>query len=237
MQTLVNNTIVRIDTKREIAREEVKKQIVLLTKSFEINKATLSEVDLLEFSNLLKNHEYGKAIHIAVNTSSDKYFLYENMTIKDVTSSAKKYKTGLTKNKYIYAKLSSKLGDILIFALYDDIDTITKDYMYKELHDSVYEKNEYMWVNEILNYDGGDNYAVRLIHPDLKKTEGKYLSTNTTDIKGNLPYLDELNGIKKMMKFFTYIILKTKIAKKPLKNIPMQNFINLLIGLSLLESL
>lgn len=55
----------------------------------------------------------------------------------------------------------------------------------------------YIWVNRIVNYDGGNNYAVREIHPNLPETEGMWLSTSTTDIKGNTPYAAELAGIKK----------------------------------------
>ncbi len=55
----------------------------------------------------------------------------------------------------------------------------------------------YIWINWILDYDGGDDYAIRLVHPNLPETEGSYLSTNTEDIKGNKPYLAELEGLKK----------------------------------------
>lgn len=53
----------------------------------------------------------------------------------------------------------------------------------------------YIWVNHIVNYEGGDNYAIRQIHPNFPETEGSWLSTETTDIKGNRPYEIELNGI------------------------------------------
>lgn len=67
----------------------------------------------------------------------------------------------------------------------------------------------YIWVNHIVNYDGGDKYALRLIHPNLPDTEGQWLSTNTTDIKGNRPYEIELNGIKKNGElFFDYFFKK-----------------------------
>lgn len=57
--------------------------------------------------------------------------------------------------------------------------------------------NGYIWINWVIDYEGGDNYAIRLVHPNLPETEGSYLSTKTQDIKGNLPYLAELEGIKK----------------------------------------
>ncbi|MCG8572704.1 MAG: cache domain-containing protein [Spirochaetes bacterium] len=76
----------------------------------------------------------------------------------------------------------------------------------------------YIWVNWIINYEGGDNYAIRKIHPNLPETEGIWLSTNTTDIKGNRPYEIELNGIKKAGElYFEYYFKKMnseKIAHK-----------------------
>ena len=54
----------------------------------------------------------------------------------------------------------------------------------------------YMWVQKVLDYEGGDRYAVRLIHPNLPDTEGEYLSTNTVDSNGQKPYDEELKGIR-----------------------------------------
>lgn len=56
--------------------------------------------------------------------------------------------------------------------------------------------NAYIWVNRIINDDGGDNYAVREIHPNLPQTEGDWLSTEIRDVKGNKPYKIELAGVK-----------------------------------------
>jgi len=89
-----------------------------------------------------------------------------------------------------------------------------KSYFYK-----VDAKNKrYLWVTEIKNYKGGDNYATRLIHPNLKETEGVFLSTNIKDIKGNKPYEIELDGInRKSEVFFTYYFKElnsNKVSKK-----------------------
>lgn len=78
--------------------------------------------------------------------------------------------------------------------------------------------NGYIWVNQIVNYDGGDKYAIRIIHPNLPQTEGQWLSTKTKDIKGNRPYEEELKGIKQDGEvFFEYYFKKMdseKIAHK-----------------------
>lgn len=55
----------------------------------------------------------------------------------------------------------------------------------------------YIRVNGIIDYRGGKDYAVRLVHPDRVDAEGMKLSTDMTDTKGNTPYLTELEGIKK----------------------------------------
>ena len=55
----------------------------------------------------------------------------------------------------------------------------------------------YIRVNGIIDYRGGKDYAVRLVHPGRVDAEGMKLSTDMTDSKGNTPYLTELEGIKK----------------------------------------
>lgn len=86
---------------------------------------------------------------------------------------------------------------ITLFTSHDDVDSVVKRTISKELHNTLYGTNEYIWVNEVVNYEGGDNYAIRRIHPNLISTEGQYLSTNIQDAAGNYPYLSELEGIKK----------------------------------------
>ena len=53
----------------------------------------------------------------------------------------------------------------------------------------------YMWVEKVLNYEGGDDYAIRLIHPNLTDTEGDVLTTNEVNSQGQKPYEEELAGI------------------------------------------
>ena len=76
----------------------------------------------------------------------------------------------------------------------------------------------YVWVNHIVDYGGGEKYAIRQIHPNLPNTEGQYLSTETTDIKGDTPYKTELEGVKSKGEiFFEYYFKKLgseKIAHK-----------------------
>lgn len=60
--------------------------------------------------------------------------------------------------------------------------------------------NGYIWVNRIVNWDGGDNYAIRAIHPNLPNTEGVgYPQTPRTlmvtgHMRRNLPVLKSMGN-------------------------------------------
>lgn len=78
----------------------------------------------------------------------------------------------------------------------EDFDSRFRWEVREAIHGARLPDDGYIWINEIIDYEGGDNYAIRFAHPNLVDTEGDYLSTHTTDIAGNLPYLEELEGIR-----------------------------------------
>ncbi|NLB20587.1 MAG: diguanylate cyclase [Clostridium sp.] len=98
------------------------------------------------------------------------------------------------------------------------IDELIKEEMGEIIRNRKFSNDSYIWVNEIIDYNGGENYAIRKIHPNLIDSEGSYLSTKTEDIKGNLPYLDELNGINLNGEIFSKYYFKklddVKISEK-----------------------
>lgn len=66
-----------------------------------------------------------------------------------------------------------------------------------KVYNSHFVEETYYWINEIKNYKGGKNYAVRLIHPNPRSSEGMMLSTDMQDAIGDRPYERELEGINK----------------------------------------
>lgn len=76
-------------------------------------------------------------------------------------------------------------------------DEISKTRVSRRIRDLRLIDNGYVWVNRIVDYAGGEKYARRQVHPNLPDTEGEWLSTHSRDIKGNQPYLTELEGVKK----------------------------------------
>lgn len=109
----------------------------------------------------------------------------------------------------VFSTIEMKGYDIIYFISPPVIDQYVKSQVYEEIHSYRFSNNAYIWVNEVIDYNGGDNYAIRRIHPNLKDTEGMYLSTSMTDIVGNYPYLTELEGVKRQGElFFNYFFQK-----------------------------
>ncbi len=86
----------------------------------------------------------------------------------------------------------------------DDVvrKSIAQKVMYNE-----FDGNTWIWINEIRNYDGGKNYAVRVANPEERGTEGRLISTSEKDANGNeylKKELDDLNDIGKSE--YTYSI-------------------------------
>ena len=102
----------------------------------------------------------------------------------------------LLKEKSIgYHEIQNEEYCLIFMVLEEVIHRETKEDIKGRIHEDEFSNGSYFWVNEVLDYNGGENYAIRLIHPNLIDTEGMYLSTSMTDIKGNTPYLTELQGV------------------------------------------
>ncbi|MBO7163736.1 MAG: cache domain-containing protein, partial [Spirochaetaceae bacterium] len=84
---------------------------------------------------------------------------------------------------------------LFVLASEESINEIAKNFIYRLIHATAYGSDGYIWVNEVLDYQGGDDYAIRVIHPNQIEKEGMHLSTQTQDAQGNYPYRDELEGI------------------------------------------
>lgn len=76
------------------------------------------------------------------------------------------------------------------------VKTKTLNFLRKYVHEATYSNGAYIWINEVTDFNGGENYGIRVVHGNLPETEGMLLSTSMQDAKGNYPYLLELNGIK-----------------------------------------
>ncbi|SDH00688.1 diguanylate cyclase (GGDEF) domain-containing protein [Selenomonas sp. WCT3] len=76
-----------------------------------------------------------------------------------------------------------------------EVQEVVENLLRKTFYSATNTDGTYIWINEVIDYDGGNGYARRLIHPNLRNTEGILLSTETPDAKGNYPYRTELEGV------------------------------------------
>lgn len=142
----------------------------------------------------------------------DGTLIYESSTARRLPASS-------TKNDYLRVEMIEiQQHHIVIGALNETIKRHVEAMLRERLYADVYFDDAYIWVNEVIDYAGGDDYARRLIHPNLRDTEGLLLSTDMEDINGGKPYLEELEGVKADGElFFTYYFKKLttdKIEKK-----------------------
>jgi len=113
-----------------------------------------------------------------------------------------------------------QLGDLKLLIGIDQglIDTEVKNLIHDRVHQMSFSEGGYIWVNEITNFEGGDGYAFRVIHPNLPETEGMLLSTEMTDEKGEKLYLAELIGLKAQGEVYNMYYFKKldseEVAKK-----------------------
>ena len=203
LKDTVNNLTKEIDTKRQAMVRHYKR---IVDNKYNTLKNQMSLNDK-EFTNLFmeqfKNED---------NPDLWTAFIWDGEKEKLI------YKTGNVCECDINDNLSGIQGKLSSYGMITHGDKIgifgiCKHYIEKnikiEIGDKIrsfnFQNNSYIWVNEIINYDGGENYAIRKIHPNLPETEGMYLSTTMTDIEGRYPYLEELEGVKEKGElFFNY---------------------------------
>lgn len=151
-----------------------------------------------------ERRQFPEALYLSFEETGSGRILYRTAGFAEALSPAREYGFG-----------AYRLRAAVNYAWVDDR---TKTSAAPIIREQKYENGGYLWVNEVVNWNGGDNYAVRRVHPNLVDTEGSYLSTNTQDVRGNFPYLRELEGVRDSGEvYFTYFFKRPdndRIAEK-----------------------
>lgn len=197
LEYTVENAIKSFDQmKKNVESQLAAEQLFYLEKIsefvryFQTNERILSGIE----SMLLPDHLFLKVTNTATN----------NILVST-------YPIYTPKGEFYYKKIVKVEPYLLEIAynhsfLYERVLSLVSTY----IHSQTFSNDSYIWINEVINWDGGDDYAIRLVHPNLVQTEGSLLSTNTQDIVGNFPYLEELNEIKKRASFFNTYYFERK---------------------------
>lgn len=95
-----------------------------------------------------------------------------------------------------------------IFSIYltdEDVTNEIKKRVADKIRETRLEEDGYIWVNEILDYNGGEAYSKSIVQPNLPESEGRMISAENMKTHGKYPYADELESIKKWGEgYFTY---------------------------------
>ncbi len=212
MRGRISHVFASIDSEADRITREIEKFARFASGTLE----TRSEDDIGEVLELwvpeMAEMEYGRALKIILHDTQKKTItMYWDDKVKDLTgefdqSSLKEYVEAAS----VCESLSVGSMNLYIYADQDAVKEIVKGSIYDVIHAAIYGEDAYVWVNEIINYEGGEDYAIRAIHPNLADTEGAYLSTDIADIEGNLPYLAELEGIKENGEIFHTYYFKNR---------------------------
>lgn len=199
----VNNVISEIDRQREIKLFNHKRNLNSRKLRIE-EKLNMSDSEFTEDFIRIFSEESVPGVWTAILwDSSTGQVLYDSHDLFD--GSISDSTENVIQDMAVYEEIEKNdiRGIYGISSAY--IDDSVKEDVAEMIRSRSFSNNSYIWVNRIINYEGGENYAIREVHPNLKDTEGTYLSTETMDIRGNKPYLRELEGIKSNGEiFFNY---------------------------------
>lgn len=95
-----------------------------------------------------------------------------------------------------------------IAALYLTDEDVTNEIQAKiadKIRETKLEDEGYIWVNEILDYSGGEGYTKSIVQPNFPESEGHILPEVNTETYCTYPYSDELAAINNVGEaYFTY---------------------------------
>lgn len=203
LKDTVNNVFFEIDKLRETKNKNYKNNTRSVLRGLKESVDSTDEKFINAFRNKF-DEELNPEIWTAFlwdNERKTALYATSNLQFETIEDSVKDLKSTL--GPYAVIKKGNIEGIFGVSKTY--IDELVKAEIEDIIKSREFSSDSYIWVNEILNYEGGKDYAIRKIHPSLKGKEKFYLSTDMEDIKGNLPYLEELEGVKKSGElFFTY---------------------------------
>ena len=212
MRERVENMINYIEHERQIVLEGVNSVGNIVYQNLVHQEEEKLEGYLEAWMPKIEQMQHGQMLQLILHSKeTEQYIIYTNTGIKNISSDISESKIEEYINAAPYRnEIEYQNKTLYILVPQENLDQRVKEHIYDMIHISIYGEDGYVWVNEIVNYDGGENYAVRLIHPNLTDSEGQYLSTDMQDAAGNYPYLNELEEIKKHEEVFHTYYFKNK---------------------------
>ena len=159
---------------------------------------------LISWVPRIEQMQHGELIQIILhNKQTNRYTFYYQDQVNQIPADIYSSQVMEYINSAPYSRtVDYRYKTLYIVASQENIDKQAQESIYKTIHAARYGEHAYVWVNEVVNFEGGDEYAIRRIHPVLQVGEGQYLSSNVQDALGNYHYRRELEEIKKNGEIF-----------------------------------
>lgn len=207
LKDTVNNIIDEIDELRETKKNSYKRHIESRLRYFQGELHLTEEEFIKAFIHRFNDDLNPRMWTVVLWDNGRDEILYKSSELNFETGENKETTLKPLLSSYALIEKDNIKGIFGVSESY--IEEVVKKEIGDVLRNRKFSNGSYIWVNEIVDYEGGENYAIRRIHPNLRNTEGNYLSTDMEDVKGNLPYLEELDGINRNGEiFFTYYFKK-----------------------------
>ncbi len=212
LKSTVDNLIVEIDAKRKRKARYVEKFVNQMTMTIQA-ELSAGEKDSVDFiTRFSRENPDCNFVAVLLWDNKKEQALYDP---KNVAESSWEKTIQTAPAKFLcYRVILNGSETILLGVDKEYADNLVKEEIADTIRTAKFGDESYMWVNEIVDYEGGDRYAIRRVHPNLPETEGTYLSTATKDVVGNLPYLEELEGVKKDGELFSTYYFKELHSQK-----------------------
>jgi len=202
IEDIVNSTIQDIDIERDFMIQENYEHIDTLKAYIEGVIAKEDTIDRL-YNHIKDDGISYDNIEIWFYNKTYNRVIYQlNSTLTQLEYEGVSELEEKLSEAYIFDNIQVEGYSIYLCINKQGIEEHVQDYIKNLIREKRYLDDGYVWVNQVTDYAGGDDYAIRLVHPNLPETEGTLLSTNTTDIKGSTPYQTELDGINESGELF-----------------------------------
>ncbi len=206
LENTVNNLIMQIDMEQQQSVLWAEQSVAELDSTLNFARESMSQEEYIEYVKEIAGSNMENMVipwTVVVWNNEDQTIVYDPEKLWNETGAISA--AALSDQMVSYREQEYKNLTIFFGISTEDFDEMVKQKIADQIHHMKFDYDSYIWVNEVINYEGGDNYAIRRIHPNLIETEGMYLSTKMTDIMGDLPYLEELEGINEHGElFYTY---------------------------------
>lgn len=213
IKEVVERTINEIDIERESYIESMTERYaqldLLLTDAMQQSEYD-NILEHLEMGDYYKRKDFEPNIILWNHELQQVAFSSDDQLKEGATISEEELRTYIGSYQIYTVKYVGDQSDIFVLGITKErYEEELKRIIADEIRETKLADDGYIWVNEILDYDGGEGYARSIVQPNLREAEGQLLSTNETDIAGNQPYLKELEGINNGGEaYYTYYFKK-----------------------------